>query len=82
MADTAISYERTVVNGDPFGAHRVTSADLIVNGTVVADRTVLGGNRRIVTVRFTPSATNTVRAVLRGPRDTWLTIAVGPVRQP
>lgn len=82
VPDTTVSYELTVVNGDASGAHRVTSADLIVNGTVVAGPGVLGGHRRIVTVRFTPGATNTIRAVLRGPRDTWLTIAVGPVKQP
>ena len=66
-----------VVNGDDTGGHHVTSADVSVNGVVVGPET-LGGDRHVVRVPVTLAASNTVRAILRGPRSTWLTIAIRP----
>ncbi len=66
-----------IVNGERSG-HRVTSAEIWVNGVEVAAPDALGGNRRIVKVPIGVKASNTIHVVLRGPRDTWLTISVCP----
>lgn len=80
VRNPATAYDMTIVNGDDDGSHRVTSADIFVNGVRVAPALSRGDGRRIVSVRLkTLAATNTIRAVLRGPRQTWLLIAISPV---
>lgn len=79
VADATVHYVMTIVNGDDTGDHRVTSAEITLNGIAVAGPETLGGSRRIVAIPVTAALSNTIRAVLRGPRDTWLTIAISPV---
>jgi len=78
LMDAPGAYEMIIVNGDDDGTHKVTSAEIELNGVLVASPQTLGGNRRVTTVPVTVEESNTVRALLRGPRQTWLTIAIRP----
>jgi hypothetical protein len=83
VPDPSIPCEMTILNGDEDGSHEVTSVTIFVNGKLTADTRSFRANRHVVNVRLKNLvARNEIRAVVRGPRQTSVSIFIGPVRAP
>ncbi len=78
VADATVPYMMTIINGDETGTHQIRSAEIELNGIVVAELNVFAQHERTVTIPVTVAASNTLRVELRGRRGSRLTIGIGP----
>jgi hypothetical protein len=79
VPDPSASYVLRVANGDQAGAHRVTSGEISLNGTIVVNTGDLAGTGRVTTVNPQLLKTNELAIHVDGPADglMFVTVAFG-----
>lgn len=78
VSDSTIPYVMTIVNGDPHGANRVSSATITLNGTVVAGPDVFNQNVATAKIPVTVSTNNSITVKLASAPGSKLTVTLGP----
>lgn len=71
-------YVMSVVNGDTSGANRVSSAEIMLNGVVVATPNQFNQQVRTLSIPVTVAAANTLSVTLASAPGSQLSVGIGP----
>jgi hypothetical protein len=78
VADAKVPYSMIIVyEGEP-GAQEVRSAEITLNGTVVAAPNTFAEHKHVVTIPVTLASSSTLGIDIRGPRGSHMVIRIGP----